>query len=78
MKSVDLMSLWNAVCSVLLCSSVRKRIIARLAGKVFLSQSTQSSRSLLAHVLSSQNASGIQSSQSVTAKDGCWVIGVGC
>ena len=25
MKSVDLMSLWNAVCSVLLCSSVRNR-----------------------------------------------------
>ena len=35
MKSVDLMSLWNAVCSVLLCLSVRKRIIARLAGEVF-------------------------------------------
>ena len=25
MKSVDLMSLWNAVCFVLLCSSVRNR-----------------------------------------------------
>ena len=35
MKSVDLMSLWDAVCSVLLCLSVRKRIIARLAGEVF-------------------------------------------
>ena len=151
MKSVDLMSLWNAVCSVHLCFSVRKRIIARLAkevflsqsaqssrsfwrtvwahrtpsayrvhralllkvavrfcdigwlnvsveccvfcssvfsvrnrthplyeithkqhaGKVFLSQSAQSSRSFLAHISSPQNASGIQSSQSVTAKDGC-------
>ena len=78
MLSVDLMSLWDAVCSVYLCFSVRKRIIARLAGEVFLSQSAQSSRSLLAHISSPQKASGIQSSQSVTAKDGCWVIGVGC
>ena len=68
----------NAVCSVHLCLSVRKRIIVRLAGKVFLSQSAQSSRRFLAHISSPQNASGIQSSQSVTAKDGCWVIGVGC
>ena len=43
------MSLWNAVCSVLLCFSVRGRTIARLAGEVFLSQSAQSSRSFLAH-----------------------------
>ena len=35
MISVDLMSLWNAVCSVHLCSSVRKRTIARLGGGVF-------------------------------------------
>ena len=53
----------NAVCSVHLCFSVRKRIIVRLAGKVFLSQSAQSSRRFLAHISSSQNASGIQSSQ---------------
>ena len=38
--------------------------------EVFLSQSAQSSRSLLAHISSSQNASGIQSSQSVTANVG--------
>ena len=38
MKSVDLMSLWKAVCSVLLCFSVRKRTFLRIAGKVFLSQ----------------------------------------
>ena len=49
MKSVDLMSLWNAVCSVLLCKSVRKRTSLRLAGEYFLSQSAQSSRSFLAH-----------------------------
>ena len=47
MKSVDLMSLWNVVCSVLLCSSVRNRKHPRyemrrmwLAGEVFLSQKT--------------------------------------
>ena len=81
MISVDLMSLWNAVCSVLLCSSVRKRTHPldeirpmRLAAEFFLSQSTQSSRSFLAHISSPQNAFGIQSSQSVTAKDGCKVL----
>ena len=35
MKSVDLMSLWNAVCSVLLCSSVRKRILETCGGSFF-------------------------------------------
>ena len=56
MKSVDLMSLWNAVCSVHLCFSVRKRILETCggrffshAGEFFLSQSAQSSRSFLAH-----------------------------
>ena len=38
--------------------------------EVFLSQSAQSSRRFLAHISSSQNASGIQSSQSVTANVG--------
>ena len=60
----------NPVCSVLLCSSVRNRTHPRyeithkqLAGEVFLSQSAQSSLSLLAHSLSPQNAFGIQRSQ---------------
>ena len=57
------------VCSVLLCFSVRKRTIARLAGEFYLSQSAQSSRSFLAHISSSQNASGIQRSQSVIANE---------
>ena len=68
------MSLWNAVCSVLLCFSVRNRTLPlydtthkQHAGEFFLSQSAQSSLSLLAHISSSQNAFGIQSSQSVTA-----------
>ena len=39
-------------------------------GHSFLSQSAQSSRSFLAHISSPQKASGIQSSQSVTAKVG--------
>ena len=45
MKSVDLMSLWNPVCSVLLCSSVRNRthpryekMSMRFAGEFFLSR----------------------------------------
>ena len=78
MKSVDLMSLWAFVCSVHLCFSVRNRMHPlydtthkQLAGEFFLSQSAQSSRSFLVHVLSPQKAFGIQSSQSVTAKDGC-------
>ena len=67
MKSVDLMSLCIFVKSVLLCSSVRKRTFMRLVGEFFLSQSTQSEQSVIAHISSPQNASGIQSSQSVTA-----------
>ena len=64
----------NPVCSVLLCFSVRKRRYPRyeirpmrLAAEFFLSQSAQSSLSILAHVSSSQKASGIQRTQSVTA-----------
>ena len=45
MKSVDLMSLWNAVCSVLLCKSVRNRThpldkirLMQVAGEFFLSR----------------------------------------
>ena len=67
MKSVDLMSLWAFVCSVLLCFSVRKRTIARLAGEFYLSQSAQSSRRFLAHISSPQKAFGIQRTQSVSA-----------
>ena len=44
------------------------------SGEFFLSQSAQSSLSFLAHVLSPQKAFGIQSSQNVTAKDGCKVL----
>ena len=85
MKSVDLMSLWNAVCSVHLCFSVRNRTHPldeirpmRLAGEFFLSQSAQSSLSILAHISSSQNAFGIQRTQSVSAKGGCWVMSGRC
>ena len=69
MISVDLMSLWAFVCSVLLCFSVRKRTIARPAGEFYLSQSAQSSLSIFAHSSSSQKAFGIQRSQSVTANE---------
>ena len=78
-------SFWNPVCSVLLCKSVRNRThpldkirLMQVAGEFFLSQSAQSSLSLLAHISSPQNAFGIQSSQSVTAKEGCWVMVVRC
>ena len=71
------MSLWNAVCSVLLCKSVRERTHPlyemthkQFAGEFFLSQSAQSSRRFLAHISSHRRASGIQSSQSVTANVG--------
>ena len=74
MISVDLMSLWNAVCSVYLCFSVRERMLDTRSGEFYLSQSAQSSLSVKAHVLSSQNASGIQRTQSVSAKDGCKVL----
>ena len=72
------MSLWNAVCSVHLCFSVRNRTPQlyemahkQLAGEFYLSQSAQSSLSLLAHISSSQNAFGIQRTQSDSAED--WV-----
>ena len=70
------MSLWTFVYSVLLCFSVRKRTHPlyemthkQLAGEFYLSQSAQSSLSLLAHISSTQNASDIQISQSVTANE---------
>ena len=60
MLSVDLMSLWNAVCSVLLCSSVRNRthplyemIYMQIFGEFYLSQSAQSSLSIFAHCFES-------------------------
>ena len=40
MLSVDLMSLWAFVCSVLLCSSVRKKTLENCRGEFFLSQRT--------------------------------------
>ena len=46
---------------------MRERTIARLVGEVFLSQSAQSSLSLLAHISSPQKAFGIQRTQSVSA-----------
>ena len=70
------MSLWAFVCSVLLCKSVRNRTHPlyeithkQHAGEFFLSQSSQSSLSFLAHISSPQNAFGIQSSQSVIANE---------
>ena len=40
MKSVDLMSLWNAVCSVLLCKSVRKKRLRFAVGSFSLTELT--------------------------------------
>ena len=76
MKSVDLMSLWNAVCSVRLCFSVRKRMHPldeirpmRLAGEFFSHRTHRFYRIFLRTVSNSQNASDIQISQSVTANE---------
>ena len=69
MISVDLMSLWNTVCSVFLCSSVRNRTHPRyeithkqLAGKFYLSRRTffshrthRLNRTFLRTVSNSQN-----------------------
>jgi len=41
----------------------------QLAGEFYLSQSAQSSRSLLAHITSPQKAFGIQRTQSDSAED---------
>ncbi len=50
------MSLWNTVCSVILCSSVRNRTHQlyemahkQLAGEVFLSQNSQIKQNIFAH-----------------------------
>ena len=75
------MSLWNTVCSVLLCKSVRNRTHPldkirpmRLAGEFLLSRRIFLSLTeltdlteLLAHISNSQNAFGIQRTQSVSA-----------
>ena len=81
MKSVDLMSLWNAVCSVLLCSSVRNRILETCGGSFFSHAGDFfSHRAHRVHgafwrtVSSPQKAFGIQSSQNVIAKCGCKVL----
>ena len=81
MISVDLMSLWNAVCSVHLCASVRNRTHPldeirpmRLAGEFFSHRTHRSNRPFLRTISNSQNASGIQKTQSVSAKIGCKVL----
>ena len=61
------MSLWNAVCSVLLCKSVRKRTLENCRGSFFSHRTHRSNRTLLRTVLISQNAFGIQNSQNVSA-----------
>ena len=47
-------------------------------GRFFSHRVHRVNRAFLCTVSSPQNASGIQSSQSVTAKEGCWVIVVRC
>ena len=58
--------------------SVRKRTIVETCGGVFsLTERTEFTEVFGAH-FEPQKASGIQSSQNVIAKDGCWVLGVRC
>ena len=59
------MSLWNAVCSVLLCSLWEKEQLRNSLGSFFSHRSHRFYRIFLRTVLNSQNASGIQISQSV-------------
>ena len=74
MKSVDLMSLWAFVCSVLPCFSVRNRThplyeirYKQLGGEFFSHRTHRINRTHLRTVSNSQNASGIQISQNVIA-----------
>ena len=76
MKSVDLMSLWKAVCSVHLCFSVRNRTHPldeirpmRLAGEFFSHRTHRFNRTFWRTVSISQKASGIQNSQNITANE---------
>ena len=56
-----------------------RRISCSHTEDVFFSHRTHRfNRIFLRTVLISQNASGIQISQNVTAKEGCWVMGGGC
>ena len=73
------------VCSVHLCSSVRKRthsldemIYMQIFGEFFSHRTHRFNRTYLRTVSNSQNASGIQISQNVIAKEGCWVLVVRC
>ena len=75
----------NAVCSVLLCKSVRNRTHPldeithkQLAAEFFSHRTHRFNRTHLRTVSIPQNASGIQISQNVTAKGGCWVMSVRC
>ena len=56
-----------------------RRISCSHTEDVFFSHRThRSNRTFLRTVSNSQNAFGIQISQNVTAKEGCWVMGGGC
>ena len=83
MSSVDLMSLWNAVCSVLLCKSVRERTHPlyemthkQFAGEFFLSQSAQSSLSIFAH--SFEPTERLRHTEVTERYCQGWVMGDGC
>ena len=72
------MSLWAFVCSVLLCTLWVKEQLRDSLESFFSHRTHRFNRAFLRTVSISQNAFGIQSSQSVTAKEGCWVIVVRC
>ena len=70
------MSLWNAVCSVLLCKSVRNRTHPldeithkQLAAEFFSHRTHRFNRTHLRTVSIPQKASGIQNTQNVTANE---------
>ena len=53
-------------------------LLTFFVGSFFSHRSHRFNRTYLRTVSNSQNASGIQSSQSVSAKEGCWMLGVRC
>ena len=79
------LSLW-ALCVLLICVLCEKKNVFEIRWGVpsltkdisFSHRTHRTSRTFLRTVSISQNASGIQRTQNVIAKEGCWVMSVRC
>ena len=60
------------------CEVTPIRLLTQFLGSSFSHRTHRFNRTFWRTVSSPQKASGIQSSQSITAKEGCWVIVVRC